>query len=145
MLFIDTSAFVAIANRGDEYYQEAVSFLKDVKRGKTKFRRLVTSDYIVDETLTRIRFSVGYREALRWGRSIMASKAIEIERIDEEIFQEAWRLFELYTDKPLSFTDCTSIALMEKRDIKSTFAFDEDFEKVGFETLPWHTKLGSKV
>lgn len=137
MLFMDTSAFVAIANKGDEHHGKAVSFLEDVKRGGTKFRRLVTSDYIIDETLTRIRFSVGYKEALRWGKNIMASKAIETQRIDEETFQEAWRLFQLYGDKPLSFTDCTSIALMEKLDIKSTFAFDDDFEKVGLKALPY--------
>lgn len=136
MLLIDTSAFVAIANKGDEHHQAAVSFLEDVKKGRTRFRRLVTSDYIIDETLTRIRFGVGYKEALQWGKSIMASKAIEMQKIDEETFQESWRLFQLYGDKPLSFTDCTNITLMKKLDIKSVFAFDEDFGRVGLTTLP---------
>jgi len=44
ILFIDTSAFVAIANEGDIWHNDSAKFLDDIKNGKTTFRTLVTSD-----------------------------------------------------------------------------------------------------
>ena len=44
-------------------------------------------------------------------------------------------IFCRYKDKEFSFADCTSFALMEKFGIKNAFAFDEDFEKMGYIVL----------
>jgi predicted nucleic acid-binding protein len=41
ILFIDTSAFVAIANEGDIWHSDSAKFLDDIKNGKTMFRTLV--------------------------------------------------------------------------------------------------------
>jgi predicted nucleic acid-binding protein len=56
--------------------------------------------------------------------------------LHEELEKEAFRIFEKYTDKRLSFTDCTSFALMKRLGISKAFAFDEDFLAVGFELVP---------
>lgn len=40
-----------------------------------------------------------------------------------------------YEDKELSFTDCTSFAIMEKLKLHKAFTFDEHFKKVGFEVF----------
>jgi hypothetical protein len=136
MLFIDTSAFLAIVNDKDKWHGRADEFLNEIKKGKVKFRRIITSDYIIDETLTRIRYAIGHREAVEWGRNILASKVVDRITVDSDTFNEAWKLFESYEDKFLSFTDCTSFAIMRKKGIKKAFAFDEDFERVGFKILP---------
>ncbi len=135
MLFVDTSAFIAIVNAGDSWHGEALELLGKIENGDLKFKRIVTSDYVIDETITRMRFSVGYKEAVEWGRNILASNVVDRINVDEEIFNRAWELFEKYDDKMLSFTDCTSFSIMEKMGIRKVFAFDEDFDKVGFETL----------
>ena len=44
-------------------------------------------------------------------------------------------IFCRYKDKELSFTDCTSFAIMEKFGIKNAFAFDEDFDKMEYMVL----------
>jgi predicted nucleic acid-binding protein len=41
-----------------------------------------------------------------------------------------------YADQRLSFTDCTTIALLEQLEIGQIFAFDEDFQKVGYHVVP---------
>ncbi len=135
MLFVDTSAFIAIVNAGDSWHEKALELLGKIEDGDLKFKRIVTSDYVIDETITRMRFSVGYKEAVEWGRNILASNVVDRINVDEEIFNRAWSLFEKYDDKMLSFTDCTSFSIMEKMGIRKVFAFDEDFDKVGFETL----------
>lgn len=135
MLFVDSSAFIAIVNAGDNWHGKALELLGKIEKGDLEFKRIVTSDYVIDETITRMRFSVGYKEAVEWGRNILVSNVVERINVDEEIFNRAWELFEKYDDKMLSFTDCTSFSIMEKMGIRKVFAFDEDFDKVGFETL----------
>lgn len=137
MLFIDTSAFLALVNEKDRHHSEASEFLVDIKDGKVKTKKIFTSDYIIDETLTRIRYAIGHK---LWGRDILASNVVEKIDVDREIFKLAWEIFETYEDKNLSFTDCTSFAAMKKKGIEKAFSFDEDFERMGFEVLPYHIK-----
>lgn len=136
MLFVDTSAFLALVNEKDNNHIAAASFLEDIKNGRAKVKKIITSDYVIDETLTRIRYSVGHQEAVQWGRDILASKVVEKIEVGTEIFELAWKLFELYKDKKLSFTDCTSFAIMKKRGIEKAYSFDGDFESMGFVLLP---------
>jgi len=136
VLFIDTPAFLALANDRDNYYKAAQHFLIDMQNGKFRPTRLITSDYIVGETLTRIRFKVGHAQAVNWGQNIHSSKIIELLRVDKNIYEDALVIFEKYNDKQLSFTDCTSFALMKSMGINDAFTFDEDFRKMGFNIMP---------
>ncbi|VVB89779.1 tRNA(fMet)-specific endonuclease VapC [uncultured archaeon] len=136
MIFVDTSAFLALVNETDKNHIDAAGFIEDIKNGRANVRKIITSDYIIDETLTRIRYSVGHREAVQWGRDILVSKVVEKMEVNGEIFGLAWELFEKYKDKKLSFTDCTSFAMMTKYGIKMAFSFDSDFKSMGFVLLP---------
>jgi len=77
MIFVDTSAFLAIVNEKDNNHIAATTFLEEIKTGKVKVKKIITSDYIIDETLTRIRYSVGHKEAVKWGKEILASRVVE--------------------------------------------------------------------
>jgi predicted nucleic acid-binding protein len=136
MIFVDTSAFLAIVNEKDNNHIAAKTFLEGIKNGKVKVKKIITSDYIIDETLTRIRYSVGHKEAVKWGKDILASRVVEKMEVGKEIFELAWEIFETYEDKKLSFTDCTSFALMKKRNVEKVFSFDKDFENMGFSLMP---------
>lgn len=136
MIFVDTSAFLAIVNEKDNNHIAAITFLEEIKTGKLRIKKIITSDYIIDETLTRIRYSVGHKEAVKWGTEILASRVAEKIWIEKEIFDLAWEIFENYDDKKLSFTDCTSFAIMKKREIRKVFSFDKDFENMGFILMP---------
>lgn len=131
-IFVDTSAFVAIVNRSDQYHQKAKEFVTALEPS-VKFH---TSNYIIDETITRIRMRAGHKPALNFGKGIFTSRIYRIHYIDESIEREAFKIFEKYQDQKLSFTDCTSIALMRRLGITKIFAFDEDFVALGFEIVP---------
>jgi predicted nucleic acid-binding protein len=132
MIFVDTSAFLALVNEKDNNHVAAKQLLDKIKNGKIRITKIITSDYIIDETLTRILYSIGHKEAVEWGKYILASKVIEKIEIGREIFLLAWELFQTYEDKKLSFTDCTSFALMNKKGMEKVFSFDGDFERLGF-------------
>ncbi len=136
MLFVDASAFLALVNEKDKNNIAAARFLEDIKTGKARVKKIITSDYIIDETLTRIRYAVGHKEAVEWGKDILASNVVEKIEVGKEIFEPAWELFEKYEDMRLSFTDCTSFAIMKKIGAEKAFSFDDDFERIGFKRLP---------
>ena len=128
MIFIDTSAFLAIENRRDAYHPQAISF-RDIclKTGQT----LITSDYVLDESYTIIRLRAGHKIAVHFGEALRASHLLHIEYVTPEFIEEAWRLFKKFTDHDFSFTDCTSFILMERFQIKTSFTFDAHFREYG--------------
>jgi predicted nucleic acid-binding protein len=134
MIFIDTSAFLALENRKDEYHRSALLFRDSLLESKES---LVTSDYVLDESYTIIRLRAGHKIAVQFGEMIQTTGLIEIKYLTKEVLQEAWHIFKTFSDKEFSFTDCTSFALMESLHIKTVFTFDEHFNQYGkFEVKP---------
>ena len=72
-LFVDTAGWMALADAADPMH--AVS-----RRERDAFLQvggvLLTTDYILDETLTLIRFRLGLRAATEWWEQINASRRI---------------------------------------------------------------------
>ena len=128
MVFVDTGAFFAIENIRDQHHAAAVNSRDELMaRGE----RLISSDYILDEVYTLIRMRVGHRAAVDFGESMRTSRFFRIEPVTATDREAAWRIFRRYDDKPFSFTDCTSFAVMERLKIASAFAFDRNFREYG--------------
>jgi predicted nucleic acid-binding protein len=129
-LFVDTSAWLALNDKNDQYHGEAVSRSAKIKQQKIQ---LVTSEYVLDESITIIRYRVSHRAAVIFGDALMSSTIVSIEDIADAERLKAWALFKKYGDKELSFTDCTSFALMMKLGLQKAFAFDDHFRQLGFQ------------
>ena len=129
-LFVDTSAWLALNDKNDQHHKAALTKSDTIKRQKIE---LITSDYIIDETLTIIRYRVSHKAAVVFGDSLIGSNIVTILNIREEERFKAWTLFKRYGDKDFSFTDCTSFVLMKKLRIEKAFAFDDHFVQTGFE------------
>jgi uncharacterized protein len=125
MIFVDTSAWYALSSRKDVNHRVANQVLASLKD------RLVTSDYIVDETLTLFRSRSESRHAMSFGRQVIERKFAEIITVADEDFIRAWDIFRRFADKQWSFTDCTSRVVMERLGIRRAFAFDEHFHQFG--------------
>jgi len=128
MIFIDTSAFLAIENREDSYHEAALEFRDACLKSRRIF---VTSDYVLDESYTIIRLRAGHGIAVQFGEALRLSRFIHIEHVTPEIIDEAWKIFKTYGDHDFSFTDCTSFALMEHMHIGAAFVFDAHFREYG--------------
>lgn len=128
MIFVDTSAFLAIENRRDRHHAEALAF-RDAMLPTG--RRWVTSDYVLAETLTTLRFRAGHAIAVDFGQAVRESGLLTVEAVSILIREEAWRIFKTFADKDFSFTDCTSFVLMERLAISIAFAFDDHFRQYG--------------
>lgn len=135
-LFLDTSALVAIEDLNDSNHRKALTLREQIRRGDTPFRTLFTSNYVVDEVITLLRFHCGHHVALAFRRALDASKLVRVLWVTEPIEKAAWARFQKRTDKAYSFTDCTSFALMDAEAIRSSFTFDQHFSQEGYNVVP---------
>ena len=132
-VFVDTGGWMACADRADPAHV-ACTAARDATLEAGRI--LITTDFVVDETLTLIRFRLGLAAANVWWRQIDGSARLRWERIENERFERARNLFFEYRDKDLSFTDCTSIALMRELKLTTVITTDRHFQQVGFDVLP---------
>jgi uncharacterized protein len=128
MIFVDTSAFLAIENRRDAHHEEALNYKRACLR---KGEPLVTSDYVLDESYTIIRIRAGHDIAVQFGEALRASRMLRLEHVTADIIEAAWRTFKDFSDHEFSFTDCTSFVLMERLRIETAFTFDGHFREYG--------------
>jgi predicted nucleic acid-binding protein len=132
-VFVDTGGWMACADRVDPAHTPSVAARDEALEAG---RILITTDFVVDETLTLIRFRLGLAAAAAWWRQIEGSTRLRWERVDHDRFERARNLFFQYRDKDLSFTDCSSMAVMKELKVKTVITTDRHFQQVGFDVLP---------
>lgn len=129
MIFVDTGAWFAAAVPSDPDHPAASRWLA------ANAGPLLTTDYIVDETLTLLRARGERTRALLIGEVFFDGRLAEIHRLDESDITLSWEVFKRFDDKGWSFTDCTSLVLMRRLGISQAFAFDAHFEQFGSVTV----------
>ena len=125
MIFVDTGAWYASLVPTDPDHAKAVQWLA------ANHSPLLTTDYVIDETLTLLRARGERKRALLLGARFFQANLAEIHKITFADLTLAWKTFERFDDKNWSFTDCTSKVVMEQLDIKVAFAFDHHFQQFG--------------
>ena len=131
-IFVDTSAFKALVDPRDEFHARAVKTWEMMAKAGVK---LISTNYILDESYTLIRIRCGIKVAKEFRDLISASgEDIKIMRSTLSDEFDAWTWFEKDWSK-LSFTDCGSFAQMKRLNLSVFFGFDEHFVKAGFHTI----------
>ncbi len=133
MIYIDTGAFIARYIEKDQYHKEAVGYWRKLKK---QTQKIFTSNFIIDETITLLGRRAGNKFAAERGRNIIFSNTIEILRPQKDDELKALDIFEKYKDQKISYTDCISFTLMQKKKVKFAFTFDKHFELAGFRIFP---------
>jgi predicted nucleic acid-binding protein len=132
-VFVDTSAFVALRNRGEREHVPARAALSALVE---ECALLFTSNYVFAETYTALLIRVGREEAVEWGRRFRGSAAIELIPADKPVEEDAWSILEAHADKAWSYVDATSFALMEQEGTVEAFAFDRHFSQRELTLVP---------
>jgi predicted nucleic acid-binding protein len=138
-LFIDTWGWLALEDRREKEHPRVLSLRHAYGKRRAGW---ITTDYVLDETITRLFARRPWDEARRFCEGILrASDAglVQIEAITQARFQEAYRLRIRLNDKPrISFTDLTSMCVMKERGLRHVVTSDRHFVQVGlgFVTVP---------
>lgn len=136
-VFVDTWGWVALAVRRDSAHRKVAALYEHLHRERTP---LVTSDYVLDETITRLFQRQPFLESKRFLEATFVAAErghLLIERIDASLFQQAWLLRLRFDDQPgISFTDLTSFAVMRAHRITRVITQDRHFALGGFTLSP---------
>lgn len=128
-IFVDSSWFKALADPSDDFSESAAEQYETFKKNNAL---LVTTNYILDESFTLIRVKVDLQSALDF-RQMLASfgPSLKLVRVTPRDEERAWEWFPKNWGK-LSFTDCTSFAVMKRLNLEEAATFDNHFAKAGF-------------
>ena len=133
MIFVDTGAWIAISNLKDQHHHEAVAIYNRMQQQKVHF---LTTDYVIDETATRLRYDTNHSLAVMFLgliERLVETDILTLIEIDKGVFGKAIALFRQYDSARLSFTDCTSFVVCEENNIHEAFAFDQHFSMMGID------------
>ncbi len=133
--FVDSGAWIALGVKSDPHYQTARAFYRKIPRGS----RLLTTNYVLSETYTWLRYRVDHRAALELRAIVVAAQRIElldVVWVTPEQHESGWMIFSEYSDQVLSFTDCTSAVVAREVRADYVFSFDSDFSILGFDVRP---------
>lgn len=125
MILVDTGAWFASVVPTDINHVAASNWLRTSKEP------LLTTDYIIDETLTLLKARGQSSRAFALGEQFFQGALATIHYVSDEDVRQAWTVFRTYSDKEWSFTDCLSKAVMERLGITTAFAFDHHFRQFG--------------
>ena len=134
--FVDTGAWIALLKSDDQMHGRARRYYQDRLGAGERF---LTTNYVVDETATRLRYDAGLRAALAFRDAVRGSvgmRRLRVVWIDARLEGEGWAILERYDDVPLSLTDATSAAVAGRGKVRTVFGFDQDFRAVGLDVQP---------
>lgn len=129
-IFIDSSAFIALANRKDSHHQKARKLSEKFLNRRNKF---FVTNLILFESATMISMRVGKSQALKFIDNF--PEHIKIIKLTDQLEETAWQTFHKIKDKKISVVDCLSFVVIEKYNFNKAFTFDTDFPKFGIEIL----------
>ena len=129
---VDTSAFITLLDDADPRFGDAFRWLDDVVTDPTE--SLVTHNYVVVETIAVIQRRLGVAAVRAFVDHLLPMCAVRF--VDESLHQRATAAYLAGLDRQVSFVDRVSFELMRDERIARAFAFDPDFSREGFETVP---------
>ena len=130
-VFVDTSAYYALADARDNEHSRAVIIASRLARDRWS---LTTTNFVVAETHTLLLARLGRRIAANVLDMIDNGPAtiIRVREMDE---QRARAIIAQYDDKGFSLIDALSFAVTERLQIRQAFTFDRHFAQFGFTPL----------
>jgi predicted nucleic acid-binding protein len=123
MIFVDTSAWFAAYVPNDPQHAQ-------VKHVLSSAPRLVTTDYILDETITLMKVLGHVDRAYHFGPHLLTGTAAKMEYIQPSDVENAWIAFAQFRDKAWSFTDCTSYVVMKRLGVTTAASLDDHFRQM---------------
>jgi predicted nucleic acid-binding protein len=124
MIFVDTSAWYAAYVPSDKFNRAVLKILNDASEP------IVTSDFVVDETMTLLRIRGEDQRALSFGKDFLFDACARVEMIEFDDLKQAYQMFSRFRDKAWSFTDCTSYVVMKRLSINNAVSLDNHFRQM---------------
>lgn len=127
-VLVDSSAFLSLEDPDERSHARSLATLEDLVRAGP---RLLTTNFVFDETYTLILTRLGRERAVAWGQSFREGRLVQLLRVGEDHEARAWEIVLSFEDKEFSYTDATSFAVCESLGIQEAFSLDRHFRQFG--------------
>jgi predicted nucleic acid-binding protein len=121
-LFVDTSAFYALADGDDRHHRGARAALQ----ASAGTEPVMTSDHVVVESWLLICSRLGRRAAMKFWDAL-AIDVFTVVGVTAQDFRRGHEIVQEWSDQSFSIVDCTSFAIIERLAIDRALAFDAHF------------------
>lgn len=135
MVFLNSGFFIASAVGKDRYHESAEEAMRKFIDDET---HLFTSNYVIQETITWIVYSVGSHKVRQF-----AQKLTELERegildviwIDRILHKRSLETLIKYKDHPFSFVDASIITIAKHLKLKTIYTTDKTLKESGLNVV----------
>lgn len=127
-VFVDTGAWIGLAEVRDPYHERAVIFWDTLSRHGA---RIVTSVPVVIETFTFLDRRGSRELALRWRDGLQAIPRFQVLSCTRADLEAACKLLDRKDHERVSLVDAISFVLIRRERIRIAFAFDTHFAAAG--------------
>jgi predicted nucleic acid-binding protein len=125
-VFVDTSGFYAALDASDPNHANAVALFHEADRREW---HLLSHNYVVHETWALVQARLGWQAVDAWLRLLLPR--CEIIWVDESLHGLAAARCRQARARRLGLTDCASLELMFRENIREALAYDEHFTAEG--------------
>ena len=126
MRFVDTSFWIGLRFRRDARHDDARRIWE------SGVGALLTTNLVLGETWTFLSRKAGHGRAVEFLDAVQRLENLTVRRVDDDLDADAWRWLRRHDERPYSYVDGTSFALMRKLRLRQALAFDGDFAAAGF-------------
>jgi len=124
--FVDSSFWIALVAPRDSRHTEAEAIWA------TGPGALITTNHVLGETWTFLRRRADHRRAMWFLEQVERSPSVTLVHVGPDLEDESWRWLRRHDERAYSFVDATSFAVMRRRRLRESLAFDGDFTAAGF-------------
>jgi len=124
--FADTSFWIALSSRRDQYHSRAIEWHGFVIRSGSK---ILTTEAVLWEWLNAFSGPGTRSIAVEGYRRAHADLSVEMVPFQTELIDAAVALYRARRDKGWSLTDCLSFAVMERWHVTEALTTDRHFEQ----------------
>lgn len=135
-VFVDTGAWIGVAVTRDQMHEAAAAYARHLADTKAS---LLTTNYVLAEAYTRIRYDDGHAKAVAFDtliREMIRRRHLAVRWITPALHEEALELFRQYEDHDFSVVDCTSFVVARRLRVREVFGFDRHFATMSFVLRP---------
>jgi predicted nucleic acid-binding protein len=128
--FGDTSFWVALLNHRDD--RNALARRLWTAHADAG---VMTTNHVRGETWTVLRRRAGHRDARAFLDALSEAPRVTVLHVSAEVEEQALGWLRRHDERPYSFVDATSFAVMRESGLTEALAFDGDFSAAGFVEL----------
>lgn len=112
--------------RSDKNHDAASRFLQRLLKRPVS---LLLHEWVFVEAMTLLKVRGGPGVAIRAGEEMKRNPLYRWQASTPQLEQLAWGIFERYTDKDWSYTDCTLLALSQQMKTSEIWTYDQNLRQ----------------